>query len=83
MKDLFNEQEKARYKLRLQHVIEREKLTLSIEQEIVRVHNNAARALANQLQPFSVCTVLRDEEIYNLVAAEKREEVSNYFDSGK
>ena len=42
-----------------------EKLMLSIEQEIVRVHCRAARALANQNMPFSVCTVLRDDEIYN------------------
>ena len=34
-------------------------------QEILRVHGRAARALANQSLPFSVCTILKDEEIYN------------------
>merc|ERR1712226_362679 len=34
------------------------------EQEILRVHGRAARALANQSLPYSVCTILRDEEIY-------------------
>lgn len=42
-----------------------EKLILSIEQEILREHGRAARALANQGTPLSVCTILRDEEIYN------------------
>ena len=34
-------------------------------QEILRVHGRAARALANQTVPFSVCTILRDQDIYN------------------
>lgn len=38
---------------------------LSIEQEILREHARAARAMANQTLPFSVCTILREEEIYN------------------
>ncbi|CAH1780189.1 unnamed protein product [Owenia fusiformis] len=66
MRDLFMEQEKERYKLRLQHVVEREKLMLSNEQEVVRVHGRAARALANQSVPFSACTILKDEDIYNM-----------------
>lgn len=65
MRDLFMEQEKQRYKLRLQHTIEKEKLILATEQEIVRVHSRAARALANQIIPFSVCSILKDEEVYN------------------
>lgn len=73
MRELFNEQEKSRYKLRLQHVIEREKLMLSIEQEILRVHGRAARALANQSTPLSVCSILRDEEIYNTIDPEQEE----------
>jgi len=52
MKDLFSEQEKERYRLRMQHVIEKEKLVLSVEQEILRVHGRAARALANQSTPI-------------------------------
>ncbi|KAG9510146.1 Ankyrin repeat domain-containing protein 11 [Fragariocoptes setiger] len=64
---LFIEQEKARHKMRMQHIKEREKLTLSAEQEILRVYNQAALAAANQLEPFSVCTLLKHEEIYNYI----------------
>lgn len=46
---------------------------LSIEQEILRVHGNAARASANQNTPFSVCAILRDEEIYNTIDSEQEE----------
>ncbi|XP_059478282.1 ankyrin repeat domain-containing protein 11 isoform X2 [Neocloeon triangulifer] len=77
MKDLFVEQEKARYRLCLQHVIEKEKLVLSVEQEILRVHGRAARALANQSLPFSVCTILKDEEVYNVITPEQEEKDRN------
>lgn len=63
--NLFIEQEKERYRLLMQHIKEREKLTLSAEQEIMRVHNQAALAAANQLEPFSVCTMLKHQEVYN------------------
>lgn len=63
MKDFFSEQEKERHKLRLQHLVEKEKLVLSVEQEILRVHGRAARALSNQTLPFSVCTILKDQEV--------------------
>lgn len=63
--NLFIEQEKERYRLLMQHIKEREKLTLSAEQEMMRVHNQAALAAANQLEPFSVCTMLKHQEIYN------------------
>ena len=63
MKDTFVEQEKERHKLRLQHLVEKEKLVLSVEQEILRVHGRAARALSNQALPFSVCTILKDQEV--------------------
>ncbi|KAF7282808.1 uncharacterized protein LOC143198034 isoform X4 [Rhynchophorus ferrugineus] len=77
LKELFAEQEKERYRLRMQHVIEKEKLVLSVEQEILRVHGRAARALANQSLPFSVCTILRDEEVYNLITPEQEEKDRN------
>ncbi|XP_045463000.1 ankyrin repeat domain-containing protein 12 isoform X3 [Harmonia axyridis] len=77
MKDIFTEQEKERYRLRMQHVIEKEKLVLSVEQEILRVHGRAARALANQSLPFSVCSILRDEEVYNLITPEQEEKDRN------
>lgn len=63
MKEYFMEQEKVRHRLRMQHLVEKEKLVLSVEQEILRVHGRAARALSNQSLPFSVCTVLKDEEV--------------------
>jgi len=74
MREFFIQQEKERYRLRLQHVIEREKLMLSIEQEILREHGRAARAMANQTLPFSVCTILREEEIYNQQELEQAED---------
>ncbi|KAB7496215.1 Ankyrin repeat domain-containing protein 12, partial [Armadillidium nasatum] len=77
LKDLFNEQEQERYKLRLQQLIEKEKLVLSVEQEILRVHGRAARALANQVVPFSVCTILKDEEVYNVISPEQEEKDRN------
>merc|ERR1739838_673367 len=77
LKDLFNEQEKERYRLRLQHLIEKEKLVLSVEQEILRVHGRAARALANQALPFSVCTLLKDEEVYNVINPEQEKDGNN------
>lgn len=44
MKTLFISQEKERHKLKLQHIVEKEKLVLSVEQEIVRVHCKTARS---------------------------------------
>ncbi|KAH6946706.1 hypothetical protein HPB50_014620 [Hyalomma asiaticum] len=71
MRELFLDQERERYKLRLQHLIEREKLVLSAEQEILRVHGRAARAIQNQAVPLSACSILRDEEIYNVLKPEQ------------
>ncbi|XP_068003702.1 ankyrin repeat domain-containing protein 12 isoform X1 [Melanerpes formicivorus] len=66
LKELFKQQEVARMKLRLQHRVEREKLIISNEQEVQRVHCRAARTLANQTLPFSACTILLDTEVYNM-----------------
>ncbi|XP_050521953.1 ankyrin repeat domain-containing protein 11 isoform X2 [Daktulosphaira vitifoliae] len=73
LKKLFVEQEKERQRLRIQHIVEKEKLVLSVEQEILRVHGRAARALANQSLPFSVCTILKDDEVYNIMTPEQEE----------
>eukprot|EP00096_Caligus_rogercresseyi_P015169 TRINITY_DN760_c0_g1_i2.p1 TRINITY_DN760_c0_g1~~TRINITY_DN760_c0_g1_i2.p1 ORF type:complete len:766 (+),score=340.51 TRINITY_DN760_c0_g1_i2:1116-3413(+) len=73
MMELFKEQEEARRKLRMKHVVEKEKLVLSVEQEILRVHGRAARALANQSSPYSLCTILRDEEIYTPIDPQQEE----------
>lgn len=77
MKDLFTLQEKERNKLKMQHIVEKEKLVLAVEQEILRVHGRAARALANQSLPFSVCTILKDEEVYNIITPEQEEKDRN------
>ncbi|XP_057334198.1 dentin sialophosphoprotein isoform X3 [Microplitis mediator] len=77
MKTLFLKQESERYRLRMQHVVEKEKLVLSVEQEILRVHGRAARALANQELPFSACTILKDEEVYNVITPEQEEKDRN------
>jgi len=65
MRELFIEQEKERYRLRLRHHIEREKLVLAIEPEILRCYTRAARSSASHQVPLSACSVLKDEEIYN------------------
>ncbi|XP_014247673.1 ankyrin repeat domain-containing protein 12 isoform X2 [Cimex lectularius] len=77
IRDLFITQEKERHRLLMQHVIEKEKLVLSVEQEILRVHGRAARALANQSLPFSACTILRDEEVYSAITPEQEEKDRN------
>lgn len=43
-----------------------EKLIVSCEQEVLRVHCRAARTIANQAVPFSACTMLLDSEVYNM-----------------
>ncbi|GFR14771.1 ankyrin repeat domain-containing protein 12 [Trichonephila clavata] len=79
IKELFISQEKERYRLRLQHLIEREKLVLSAEQEILRVHGRAARAMVNQSTPLSVCSVLKDKEIYNDIEDDKDKNVRSRY----
>ncbi|XP_037977737.2 ankyrin repeat domain-containing protein 11 isoform X3 [Plutella xylostella] len=73
MKEEFLAQEKERHRVRVQHLVEKEKLVLAVEQEILRVHGRAERAVANQALPFSVCTILRDSEVYNVLAPEQEE----------
>ena len=46
---------------------------MSVEQEILRVHGRAARALANQSLPFSFCTYIRDAEIYTPIDMQQEE----------
>ncbi|GFS32906.1 ankyrin repeat domain-containing protein 12 [Nephila pilipes] len=79
IKELFVIQENERYKLRRQHLIEREKLVLSAEQEILRVHGRAARAMVNQSTPLSVCSVLKDKEIYNDIEDDKDKNVRSRY----
>jgi hypothetical protein len=58
------DEEKDRNKSRLQYLVEK-KLVWCVEQEILRVHGRAARALHNQTLTVSVCTMLKDEEVIN------------------
>lgn len=77
LRDLYGVQERERHRLKMRHVVEKEKLVLSVEQEILRVHGRAARAVANQSLPFSVCTILKDEEVYNILTPEQEEKDRN------
>lgn len=71
--NLFIMQERERHRLRIQHTIEREKLCLSYEQEILRVHGRAALAVANQTVPYSFCSIIKDDEIYNMIEQENED----------
>ena len=41
------------------------------------MHGRAARALANQTLPYSACTILRDQDIYNPLELSNSETASN------
>jgi len=71
MKDLFVRQEEGRYELRLQHVIERQKLCISAEQEMIRVNGRAAHALAKHPVSLSFCSILKDENTFNAINPEQ------------
>lgn len=71
--NLFLAQERERHRLRIQHTIEKEKLRLSYEQEILRVHGRAALAVSNQTVPYSFCSIIKDDEIYNMIEQENEE----------
>ncbi|XP_034105964.1 ankyrin repeat domain-containing protein 11 isoform X3 [Drosophila albomicans] len=73
MRSFYVQQEKARRELVEEHTVEREKLCLNVEQEIIRVHSKAARSLSGQIAPYSVCTFLKDDEIYNMITPEQDE----------
>ncbi|XP_063366048.1 ankyrin repeat domain-containing protein 12-like [Cydia amplana] len=73
MVEEFTSQEKERTRLVTQHLVEKEKLVLAVEQEILRVHGRAERAVSNQSMPYSVCTILRGKEIYTEVPPEQEE----------
>ncbi|KAG9341376.1 hypothetical protein JZ751_019482, partial [Albula glossodonta] len=51
-----------------------EKLIVSCEQEVLRVHCRAARTIANQAVPFSACTMLLDSEVYNMPSESQGDE---------
>ncbi|CAF2044051.1 unnamed protein product [Rotaria magnacalcarata] len=63
--DVFTKQEDERYKMKLRHQVERDKLILSHEQEVLRLYGNATRSSVNQDTPLSYCSLLKDNEVYN------------------
>ncbi|UJR21778.1 hypothetical protein I4U23_024853 [Adineta vaga] len=72
LSDVFARQEDERYRMKLRHQVEREKLILSNEQEILRLYGNATRSSINQDIPFSYCSILRDNEVYNDPSVQER-----------
>ena len=58
LQDLFRAQEDARWKMRQHHTVQREKLKLSYEQAVLRVHCNAKRLQENQPKPYSATMFL-------------------------
>lgn len=79
---LFCDQEKERHRMRIQHQIEKEKLRLNLEQEILRVHGRAALAVANQTIPYSFCSIIKDEEIYNMIDPENENSTTESTEGG-
>ncbi|XP_037720471.1 ankyrin repeat domain-containing protein 11 [Drosophila subpulchrella] len=73
MESIYQDQEKARQNLIQAHTVEREKLCMNVEQEIIRVHSKAARSISGQPAPYSVCTYLKDDEVYNMITPEQDE----------
>jgi len=65
LSDVFTRQDDERYRMKLRHQVEREKLILSHEQEVLRLYGNATRSSINQDIPFSYCSLLKDNEVYN------------------
>ncbi|XP_075161043.1 uncharacterized protein LOC142233862 [Haematobia irritans] len=77
MRDIYLIQEKDRLDLYHRHVVEKEKLCLNVEQEILRIHSKAARTMACQLLPLSVCSYMKDDEVYNILTHEQEDKERN------
>ncbi|XP_065359312.1 uncharacterized protein LOC135953365 [Calliphora vicina] len=77
MRDIFLIQQKERFDLYQRHTVEKEKLCLNVEQEIIRIHSKAARSMSYQSLPFSVCTYIKDEEVYNMLTPELDDKEKN------
>ncbi|KAI8441053.1 hypothetical protein MSG28_009321, partial [Choristoneura fumiferana] len=73
MAEEFKSQAQERNRMETQHLVEREKLVLAVEQEILRIHGRAERAVSNQAMPYSVCTILRGREIYSDIPPEQED----------
>ncbi|XP_061388180.1 uncharacterized protein LOC133323240 [Musca vetustissima] len=77
MKDIYLIQQKDRLELYYRHIVEREKLCLNVEQEILRIHTKAARNMACQLLPFSACSYMKDDEVYNMLTHDQEDKEKN------
>lgn len=69
--ELFQDQEKARQQMRMQHLKERERSILASEQEILRAYNKAAIADMRQKFHLSACTYFYYQERYHYYLGEK------------
>lgn len=63
--ELFEDQERARQQMRMQHLKERERSILAAEQEILRAYNKAAIADVKQKLHLSACTYFYYQERYH------------------
>ena len=61
------------------HTVQREKVRIAYEQEILRTHANAKRLEENQPKPYSACMVLQAEfeNQYELQQTDKKPEPDN------
>lgn len=69
--ELFQDQERARQQMRMQHLKERERSILTSEQEILRAYNKAAIADMKQKFHLSACTYFYYQERYHYHLDEK------------
>lgn len=75
--ELFQDQEKARQQMRMQHLKERERSILASEQEILRAYNRAAIADIKQKFHLSACTYFYYQERYHYYLDEKSDSNKN------
>ena len=52
-------QEEQRWQILQRHTVQREKLRIAYEQEVLRTYANAKRLEENQPKPYSACMVLQ------------------------
>lgn len=77
MREFFLIQQKERFDLYQRHIVEKEKLCLNVEQEIIRIHSKAARSMSCQSLALSVCTYIKEEEVYNMLTPEQDDKDKN------
>lgn len=63
LKPLFFKQEHERYRLRIQHRVELEKLILLYEQEILRAYYRLQRDEHSIYAPLSFCSIINDDDV--------------------